>query len=354
MNRTLKVLLLSKYDNLGASSRMRSYQYLPYLRKKNISVVIEPLFDNKYIKDIYNKNKKPYYKILKSYIKRLITLLKIHKYDVIWIEKEILPWLPSGIEQILNKLNISYLVDYDDAIFHNYDQNSNFIIRKLLDNKIDKVMKNSTVVTAGNKYIAQKAEKSGAANIEVIPTVIDLNKYKITENNYDKFTIGWIGTPSTIDYLNNIATVFNKFLNSSSQLVIIGSEDFKLNNKNIIFKEWSEETEIMNLNNIDVGIMPLTDDPWSRGKCGYKLIQYMACQKPVIASPVGANKDIVDHNYNGFLASDENEWIKYLKRLKENKDLRVQLGKKGRKKVENNYSLQVAQKKLYKIFNNYF
>ena len=258
---------------------------------------------------------------------------------------------------VLLRLGPPYIVDYDDAIFHNYDQHRFSIIGKLFGNKIKKVMRGAAAVVAGNRYIADYAREAGANLVETIPTVLDLGKYQQAHRKRNsRFTIGWIGSPSTSRHLRVAESALKEVCpkdpsdrNGAVQVVAIGAQPTDLCDLPASVIPWSEETEAEDLRSFDVGIMPLPDTEWERGKCGFKLIQYMACGLPVIASPVGVNKEIIDHGVNGFLAGGTEEWIEYLQKLRENPDLCLKMGAAGRKKVENEYSLQAAAPRLVKL-----
>lgn len=356
----MKVLLLSRYGNLGASSRVRTYQYIPYLKEEGIDVTITPLFNNDYIESLYKKGTKKISIVLSSYFRRLFDLTKIRKYDLLWVEKELFPMLPAWVEEIIAKLKIPYIVDYDDAIFHNYDLNKNPIIRVLLRNKIDRVMKNASVVIVGNDYLAERAKKAGARRIEYLPSVVDLNRYKLKEwgtdtYNNETFNVGWIGSPATSKYLFHIYQPLKKFVkNKNARLILVGSGKINLPDIPLEIREWNEEKEVKDIQDFDVGIMPLPDKPWERGKCGYKLIQYMACGVPIVGSPVGVNSKIIIDGVNGFRASTDDEWIYAFEKLYSSAELRKQMGLKGRKMVEEAYSLQVTAPRLIKIFKSIF
>jgi len=349
----MKILLLSKYDKLGASSRVRSLQYIPYLEKEGIFVFVSSLFNNNYLDILYKKGKKSLYCAFIGYIKRLYQLLFLRKYDLIWIEKEIFPMLPPFLESIFKNLNIPYIVDYDDAVFHNYDLNKNILIRAMYKKKIDIVMKKSRAVIVGNKYLANRAFNAGAKKVYILPSSVDLNKYIIKSYKPDDniFKIGWIGTPKTFNYLNIIIDVLEQFTKKykSKVIAIGGDKKSKLGEVPIEIREWRASSEVDDIYGIDVGIMPLIDGPWERGKCGYKLIQYMACCKPVIGSPIGVNKEIIKNGENGYKPKNKQEWFKYLEILYMSKDLRIDMGKKGRKIVEKKYSLQENLPKLIGI-----
>jgi len=337
----MKILYFTKYTRKGASSRLRSYQYFPFLESQGIKVTASPFFDDQYLENLY-AGKSILKQVIKAYIRRFYALRKVFKQDCIFIEYELFPYFPATIEWILKTMDIQYIVDYDDAIFHNYDKNKNPIVRFLFRHKIDKVMKYSRCVIAGNSYLKEKAISSGAKNVQIIPTVIDLNRYSV-KNKYDaeNIVIGWIGTNSTIKYVKKIVPVLEELIaRYKVQIHIVGAGESLGLGKNETHVKWSEDSEVQSILAFDIGIMPLDDGDWERGKCGYKLIQYMACAIPVVASAVGANMDIVEHGHNGFLVSELNDWYDYMEQYIKNAALRKQHGKEGRSLVENKYCVQ--------------
>ncbi len=343
MKKNIKVLVLTKYDKKGASSRLRSLQYFKGIEESGIVLDHSPLFDDDYLNKLYSGEKISRLYVLKRYLKRFIKLFSSKDYDLLWIEKELFPWLPFNIEGLLNKLGVRYIADYDDAIFHNYDQHRSSIVRFLLSSRIPNVMKNAKLVTVCNGYLKQKALDSGATKVETIPTVVDLDKYSTSfETNNNKLTIGWIGTPKTEKYIIDLKNVFKKISKEIDvKVIVIGGKKFNSDSFEYEILPWSEEKESEYISKLDIGIMPLTDSKWEKGKCGYKLIQYMACGKPVIASKVGMNCEIVKDDKNGYLASSEEEWIEAIKKLND-KDKRIELGKFARKEVEGKFSLQAT------------
>ena len=277
----------------------------------------------------------------------------MHKYDLIVIHCEIFPYLPPLFEKYLTLRKIKYIFDYDDAIFHNYDQTSHMIIRWLFKEKISTVIKGARHVIAGSQYLADYALKVNN-NVEVIPTVININKYPSRQSratSEDIFTIGWIGSPSTAKYVEEIGVALSEICNDgNTKILLIGAGNMKLPGVNYENLEWSEDSEINNLRLFDVGIMPLSDGPWERGKCGFKLIQYMACGLPVVASSTGVNSVIVEEGKNGFLVRTISDWVRALKILRDDVELRQRMGEYGRKKVENQYCLQVTAHRFVAIF----
>jgi glycosyltransferase involved in cell wall biosynthesis len=342
MGSTIRVLLLSRYGTLGASSRYRSYQYLSRLRTLGFHVTVSPLLDNEYVRAIYQGRAVSAVRILGSYLRRFLQLLRSQSFEVIWIEKEALPWIPWALESLLHRSGVPYVVDYDDATFHRYDAHVNGLVRAVLGRKIDAIMRNAAQVMVGNEYLAERARQAGAQRVEIIPTVIDLDRYPdrpALETN--QFVIGWIGTPITAGYLRNIQEALRRLCEAADvSLTAVGAGDLDLPEVRLDVRPWREDSEVEDIHRFDVGIMPLTDSPWERGKCGFKLIQYMACGKPVVASPVGANKTIVQEGINGFLAHAIDDWIRALLLLRADPALKRRLGAAGRRLVEEKYSLQ--------------
>lgn len=350
----MKILLLSRYGQLGASSRIRSYQYIPYLKSQGIDVTVAPLLGNDYLNNLYSGRNKQSADIIEAYFQRFVMLFKSHSFDLLWIEKEIFPWLPSWAETVISRVGIPYVVDYDDALFHRYSQHSSCIIRTLLNNKHEMVMRRAEMVIVGNDYLAEKARRAGAKRVEFLPTVIDLNRYCMTSLAENRiFTIGWLGTPVTAKYLHTIhPALADVCKNGDARLVLVGSGEIKLDGVLCGIRPWSEEKEVDEIHRFDVGIMPIPDGPWERGKCGYKLIQYMACGRPVIASPVGVNKQIVEDGVTGFLATSSNDWVHSINTLRKDRRLRENIGKAGRSMIEREYCLQVTTPRLVSLLRD--
>ena len=350
----MKILLLSRYSRLGASSRLRCYQYLPYLKGQGIDVTVASLLGDEYIKNLYTGRRVDLLSVIGAYVRRIGCLLKSNRFDLLWIEYEILPWLPAWAERILARFGIPYIVDYDDAVFHRYDMHQWRMVRRILGDKIDKVMHRAALVIAGNKYLADRARRAGARWIECLPTVVNLETYRPKPHRKKHVVkFGWIGSPTTAKYLYLVTHALARVCSDiNARLVIVGSGRVQLDGVPTEVRTWSEETEVENIQDFDVGIMPMPDDPWTRGKCGYKLIQYMACGRPVVASPVGVNQQIVEDGVNGFLAVTVSDWVRALKTLGNNYELRDHMGKAARAKVESQYSLQVTAPRLADLLRN--
>jgi len=346
------VLLLTRYERLGASSRIRFLQFLPALERQGFTFDVRPLLDNAYVASLYGGPPVGAGNIIRAYARRFHALMRRNRmqYDVIWLEKEALPWLPTWME-IARLQGLPYVVDYDDAWFHRYE---NHWASPLLGHKIDAVMRVAHTVVAGNDYLARRARQAGARHVEIVPTAIDLERYAdVPEaSRASTLTVGWIGIPLNAHYLTMIEPALRATSASTPLNLHVVGAPVPLEFAGIAAASfpWSEDTEISNIAQFDVGIMPLHDTPWERGKCAYKLLQVMAAGKPVIASPVGANRQVVRHGVNGFLAETTAEWTEALRRLSD-PGLRQRMGAEARKTVEEQYSTAVATPRLAAILN---
>lgn len=351
----MKLLVLTRYGRLGASSRLRGLQFLPELEKSNIECVVAPLIEDKQLKARYDGGAYQPLRLFYSYWKRINVLIRRSSFDAIWIEKEALPWLPAWFELWL-LCRIPYILDYDDAIFHNYDNHRSALVRRFFAQRIDQLMAEASLVVVGNEYLAERARRAKSARIEVIPTVIDLTRYvaKSPMTSIDnRLRIVWIGSPSTLRYLEilhePLVALHRKF---AFKLRVIGGDAVNLPGVDVELIPWNEATEMISIQACDIGVMPLVDSPWERGKCGYKLIQYMACGLPVVASSVGVNAEIVRAGENGFLADNSNEWINALEQLLSNANLRQKMGRAGRERVEAEYCIQQVGPKLTALLHS--
>lgn len=340
----LDVLFLTKYDRKGASSRYRSLQFFPTLEANGIECTYEPLFSDAYLETFYESGRRPWSRVLGAYLRRLRSLLEVREADVVVIEKELLPYTPTICERVLGRLDTPSVVDYDDAIFHTYDRSSNPLVRGVLGGKIDTVMRTADAVVAGNDYLARRARRAGASRIETIPTAIDLDRYpQVPPSANGSSTIGWIGSPTTATYVEGIAPALRTVCERrDAHVVLVGSGDVQLPGVPHEVREWSEDTAIDDIASFDVGIMPLEDTPWERGKCSFKLIQYMGCAKPVVASPVGMNREVVHDGHAGFRADGTEEWVRGLVTLCDDEALARRMGRRGRQLVADRYTLDEA------------
>lgn len=344
MTKKKRILFLPKYPRLGASSRLRTFQFVELLRQEGYDVSISSFFNERYLQQLYAKKKPAFWNVLSCYFQRFFTVLGAKDYDVVWVEKEIFPFVPAWFELWMRKKSIStLLLDYDDAVFHNYDLHENPWVRKLLGTKVADIIQTADLVLAGSPYLKDYAKKAGASKIYDLPTVIDWNRYQAPAPTIPspQPMIGWIGSPSTLRYLQELVPVLEKvYQQFPFTLLLIKGKEKLAYSGDVIDLAWSEELEVPAIQQLAIGIMPLPDSSWERGKCAYKLIQYMACGKPVIASPVGVNVEVVHDGVNGFLADSAEDWEQALLKLLRNSDLRQQLGEAGRQLVKKHYTIE--------------
>lgn len=353
----MKVIYFSKYSSIGPSSRYRIYQYLPYLAEHGIDVDVRPLLKGSYfeiikIENFIIKNILKVFYAAHRYVIRFFDVLKAGKYDLVIVEHQAFPYLPFFLDYITKILNKNIILEFDDAIYLTHPK------------KMPKLIKMCKAIIVGNDFLKDYAIKNNQ-NVVVVPTMIDISRYSINPphtiplpqgereiksplltgggmGEEGKIIICWIGLAYNIDYLKQLADVFRR-LSDKIFLKIISNKCIEIEGVNVIFKKWSIETEVEEIQSSHIGIMPLKDNEWSRGKCGLKLLQYMAAGIPAVASPVGVNKEIIQDGKNGFLTSTEDEWYEKLSRLCEDSELRRKIGLEGRKTVEERYSIDICR-----------
>lgn len=354
----MKVALFTRYSVKGASSRVRTLQFLPWLRAQGVEVEHFPLLDDAYLEALYTRGRRPLGSLLTAYARRVWQLRHVRKmtgagaFQLAWVEKELLPWLPFAWERQLLGNEIPVVADYDDAIFHQYDQSPRSWVRLILGDKIDQIMAQAGVVTAGNEYLAGRARDAGARQVEVLPSVVPMEHYpEPVQMPQVPFVLGWIGTPITARYLRDIAPVLAEVAESHRvSLRTVGSGPLDLPGVPVDVRPWTLEGEGDEVARFHAGIMPLRDGPWERGKCGYKLVQYMAAGRPVIASSVGAARDIVVEGETGFLVRGPGEWARAIRWLVEHPDEARVMGLKARERARKLYSVEAVAPHLLRIF----
>ena len=324
-------------------------QYAKDLARSGIEPVFLPLLSDSYPESLY-AGRRPLWETQHCYRARLAQIPAARACDLIWIEKELFPYIPAHVELLLLR-GRPYVLDLDDAIFHTYDRSPSRLVRHMLGSKIDHLMAEARLVIAGNEYLEMRAIAAGAAQVEVLPSVVDLDLYRPTTGSIGRqgetLRVVWIGSPATVRYLDIVREPLQQLaLTVPIELRVIGANVAFGPGLKCISIPWRAETEAREIRECDVGIMPLVDSPWERGKCGYKLIQYMAAGLPVVASAVGANTSIVTHEVDGFLAVSSDDWTEYLRRLAESAARRLHMGRAGREKVAQSYCVATTAPRL--------
>ena len=336
----MKILFLTSGSEIVASSRTRVYQYLPYLKKAGTQYLVIPMSSK-----TPNRTEFRLFRIMKKEFNNGIRYLKIAllsiNYDVVFIQKNLLPNCVQDSIKLLNK-NIVY--DFDDAIYVSSRVESstdNYIHKR---KRLEHIIRISKYIVLENSYTKEFASRFNK-NILMITGPIDCKRYfPIRKQENKNIVIGWIGSSPTTIYLESLINVFKKISGKYPEVIfeLIGVPNLTVKGVNVKIKKWSLDTEVKDLQNFDIGIMPLPDDEWTRGKGGYKLLQYMAVGIPCVASPVGINREIICDGINGFLADSESEWEQKLSVLIENRQLRLSMGCEGRNTVVNKYSFDVS------------
>ncbi len=314
------------------SSKFRVIQYIPYFEKKGweTQVFILP----------------------KNLLKRIHLFFSLKDFDIVILQKRLLTLLSWKLLKSNSKL-IGF--DFDDAVmFRDYLKKKQKSFMR--SQKFARIVKGSDIVIAGNHYLKNHAIKYNR-NVFIVPTSIDLERYRqkdYSQNGNNNVTLGWIGSSSTVFYLERLKHVWDEIFNRypNTRLKIVADKFFQCDKMPVTRKKWNYDEEISDLHSFDIGLMPLTDDLWSKGKCGFKLLQYMAAGIPVICSPVGINKEIVKPAINGFWAENENDWIDNLGKLIKDPTLRESMGKEAFNTVNESYSLSAWAPRLISILEN--
>ena len=347
----MKMLFLPRFGQQGASSRMRSYQYQPLFEAAGIECSVSPLFADGMLLNKYKDGGYSLFALLSAYWQRCRALTGARQFSLVWIEKEALPWWPTWFEKWMLR-DVPYVLDFDDAIFHNYDLHPSPWIRRFYGRRIDRLMAGARLVVAGNRYLADRAKAAGAARVEVIPTVVDLARYlpKTDFSNAGVPRIVWIGSPSTAQYLLELAEPLRALAQRVPFVLrVIGADALAMPGVDIEFKPWTSGTEAALIEECAIGIMPLRDSPWEQGKCAYKLIQYMACGLPTVSSPIGANLAVVVNGATGLFAETPDAWAGQLEALLRDDALRKRLGEAGRVRVEAEFCLQQTAPRMLQL-----
>ena len=342
--------MLPRYASDGPSSRLRMLQFIPSLEAAGAVVVVEPFFNAAYLKRYFSTGKKNITDAARAAWRRTNILKQIKgHYDLVWVEKELYPFLPEVFEEILIKTGVPYIVDYDDATFHTYDLSKNEIVRRMMSHKLEKLIAGAQAIIVGNAYLESYVRQFSSGLIAKVPTVVDLDRYPVRPFPRQKsLQLGWIGTPNNATYLRPVVDALKSLRKDIAvELVTVGAQGPLLIDRQVM-RPWRLEQEGEDVASFDVGIMPIPDEPWERGKCGYKLIQYMAGGRPVIASPVGINCEIVTSEV-GFLARCNQEWAEAIGVFADQSELKMEMGKAARQRVEARYSLKVAAPRIINI-----
>ena len=347
-----EVLILTKYGRSGPSSRYRILQYIPYLEAHGLRCTVQSLHADDYLETVYAGRRKSGRYFAGRLLARAAAVARAKRYSAVFVQKELAPYCPPFLEALLSMMRAKVVYDIDDAIFLPYLESKSRLVRSALGNKIPAALRRSTVVIAGNSFLKDYAARYNRQTV-LVPTVIDPAKYDAAAGARSAGEIpvvGWIGSPETVRFLEERASALRSVARVCRfGLRAIGVSALAIDGLDVTCVPWSEETEARELARCDVGIMPLPSNDWARGKCGLKLLQYMAAALPVVSSPDGAAGSIVQHGMSGYIARGDEEWRLHLTSLLDNPELRGLMGREGRTRVEEYFSLAVWAPRMAEI-----
>jgi glycosyltransferase involved in cell wall biosynthesis len=349
-------LMPALYDT-SPSQRYRLEQWEPLLRERGVEITYEAFEDEELHASLYKPGMlgKKLQLVTRGLGRRMSLVRKAKDYDLVYILREAALLGPPVFEKLIHQQRVPIVFDFDDAIFVSYRSPSNGYLSYLkFASKTKAICRMASHVMVGNPYLAEYARQVND-RVTVIPTTIDTEKYRpsATKESSGPSVIGWTGSYSTVQHLDTLRGALKKLAEKETfRLRVIGTPKYELSPIDVDAVAWRAETELQDLAGIDIGVMPLPDDKWSKGKCGLKALQFMALGIPTICSPVGVNTDIIQDDQNGFIASTEDEWVDKLSRLLRSRELRQRLGQAGRATVEQKYSAITQTPRVYEIFKS--
>jgi glycosyltransferase involved in cell wall biosynthesis len=354
-------LFLAPYPlNASPSQRFRFEQYLKLLAQEGYQCHFQTFLDSQNWQYFFSSGSyaKKAFALVKGFVKRCLLFFHVSAYEWVFVHREITPAGPPIFEWLIAKVFCKRIIyDFDDAIWLTDRKNEPPFLRIIKwRSKVASICRWSYRVSAGNEYLCDFARQYN--NLVVYnPTTIDTNQLHNpelhrTEKNPTKIVIGWTGSHSTLKYLREVenALAFLEKEYPQLELLVIADRPPNLKPTNVRFVPWSFETEIKSLIEADIGIMPLPDDEWVKGKCGFKALQYMALEIPVVVSPLGVNTSIIEVGVSGFFAITTDDWIHQLRILINNIALRKRMGVSGRERVIRNYSVSSNSTTFLSLF----
>lgn len=353
------VLFIVPYPlHKAPSQRFRVELFEPYLQQAGIHYTIAPFMDSNTWDKLYKQGSslQKAWGIFKGYLHRFKTvLLDVAKYEYIFIHREAAPLGPPVFEWIIAKLwRRKIIYDFDDAIWIPNTSAENKLAAWLKCFwKVKHICSWSYKIAAGNDYLAGFAKQFNT-KVTIMPTCVDMERMHkgIKTHTSAKPVVGWTGSHSTLPYIDYVVETIRQLQKEMDfTFLVIANKKPNLDLKDWTFIEWKEASEITDLLKMDVGIMPLVEDAWSEGKCGFKIIQYLSLGIPALASPVGVNKAIIEDGINGYLCSVSSDWNNKLAALIQNNALRAQLGTAGRQKIAAQYSTQSQSTNFINLFS---
>ncbi|MBI2016453.1 MAG: glycosyltransferase family 4 protein [Candidatus Rokubacteria bacterium] len=342
----MKVLCLVPYPTVAPSNRLRVEQYLPALRARGIQGTVRPFIDSARFYALSQRSGQFLAKaahFLAATARRLADLRRADGYDLVLVHREAFPVGPAWVESWLTRRGIPLVYDFDDAIYLPHSHPAHQLLRWMkAPGKVVAIIRQRRRIIAGNSYLAAFARHHNP-RVVIIPTPVDTDRIRpVARAPRGPVTLGWMGTATTAPYLGLLDTVWPLLGERERVALRVVGGSYRADGIGTTESPWTLEGEAAHLQAFDIGLAPMPDTAWTRGKCAFKVIQYMAAGLPVIASPVGAQGEVVRDGVTGFFATTAEEWVARIQTLVRNPDLRREMGMRGRALVENEYSLRAT------------
>lgn len=350
MKKRVLFLVLHRKDR-SPGQRYRHEQYIDYLEKNGFECEFSPMLNEDEDRIFYSSG---HYlrKILiglKCLLKRRRDARRAKDFDLVYIYRDAF-FFGTFIEKKVAKSGTPIIYDFDDAIWLKDENPNQGLFNKLkTPEKVPMLIGLSKLVIVGNEHLAEYSKQFNE-NVRIIPSTVDLDEYQLIEKEEQReVCVGWTGSFSTLKHFESVESALmmikSKYF-GKVRFKLIGVPEYANEDLDLKVVPWKSETEVEDLSELDVGIMPLPDNQWTQGKCAMKGLQYMALGIPTIMSPVGVNQDIIQNGENGMLAKTDDQWIDKLSILIENRALAKSIGERGRLTVERDFSTE-SNKKLW-------
>jgi glycosyltransferase involved in cell wall biosynthesis len=345
-NIRLCALMLDPYDT-SPGQRFRLEQWEPFLRKAGITIDYFSFTDENFRKIIYKEGHTAakVKELLKANVRRLGHIFKASEYDAIYLYRAANMVGPAWMERFLSWRKTPVIFDFDDAIFltDTSKANKKFGWAKFSGKTAD-ICRLSAHVTVGNSYLAEYALRYNK-NVHIVPTSIDTNRYQPVSkepNKTERVIVGWTGSSTSQYHLEEFEPVLAELVkrHDNVEIRVISDREPDFKEVPFVWRQWTAQTEVEETSHFDIGIMPLPDNEWTRGKCAAKALICMSLGIPAICSDVGANRDVIRHGENGFLAKDKEAWLKSFETLIADPQLRIKMGHQARRTVVEGYSME--------------
>ena len=358
-----RLLCLTPNPVEGACDRHRVYEFLPYLQRAGFETTVRPMATPTLYRALQARGRIATKAAHTSFcgLRRLWDLTSMHRYDMVMINREVFPFFTPVMETLVFWRQPRVVFSFDDAIYEGHEDVSQlthpWLYRLKHSAGVKQVIGRSAHVIAGSNHLAAYARQYNN-NVSVVPTVVDLDQYTYLPRKPKAGTainIGWWGSRSTSPYLSVVNGAFKKLVamhGDRVQFTIWGDGEYRSDVPNTRIVPFSLAAELEELGKVDIGVMPMPDTRWTRGKCAFKAIQYMARGIPAVVSPVGMSAELVEDGVNGLWAGNEQEWVSALDRLIRDQALRERFSIAGRRTVEQNYSLQVWGPRLAALLDH--